>query len=144
MTVTPLTTTELENLYAVRLQLEPWAAGLATERATNEDLLQVTQLLAETYHAVASEALRRDRAFHRAVYSAAKNEVLTKSLGQLWMQTDRYRFILLRDHRDDQAAAAEHVEIVAALQKRDSKLASSLTRNHIERVLALITKVISD
>jgi DNA-binding GntR family transcriptional regulator len=60
-------------------------------------------------------------------------------LDQLWMQTDRYRFILLRDHRDGQGSAtSEHLEIVSALQECDRRRATRLTRDHIERVLSLI------
>ena len=143
MSISPLTVTELENLYAVRLQLEPWAAGLVAERASDEDLAHIAKLDVQTPHESAGEVLRRDRAFHRAVYTVAKNEVLIKLLDQLWMQTDRYRFILLRDHLDDQeSAASEHVEIVSALQERDRRRATRLTRDHIERVLLLIRNVL--
>jgi DNA-binding GntR family transcriptional regulator len=78
------------------------------------------------------------------VYSAAGNQVLTKTLDQLWTQTDRYRFILLRDHHDAREAALEHLEITKALQDRDRTKATKLTKDHVERALVLIKQVAND
>jgi len=141
ITVAPLTLSEVEDLYAVRLQLDPWAAGLAARNASDDALARVAILAAATLEAAPGEALGSNREFHRAVYAAAGNEVLTKTLDQLWTQTDRYRFILLRDHHDAQEAAMEHLEITRALEARDRARAAKLTKEHVERALALIRQV---
>jgi DNA-binding GntR family transcriptional regulator len=144
ITITPLTLSEVEDLYAVRLRLDPWAAGLAAQHASDEALENAARLAAATIETSAGEALGLNREFHRAVYSAAGNEVLTKTLDQLWTQTDRYRFILLSDDDDAQEAALEHLEITKALQSRDRAGVAKLTKDHVERALALIRQVAGD
>jgi DNA-binding GntR family transcriptional regulator len=141
ITITPLTATEAEELYAVRLRLDPWAAGLAARHATDDAITHVARLAAASVEAADGDALGSNREFHRAVYSAAGNRVLTKTLDQLWTQTDRYRFILLRDRHDAREAALEHLQITEALQERDRARVAKLTKEHVERALLLIRQV---
>jgi DNA-binding GntR family transcriptional regulator len=144
ITITPLTSTEVEDLYAVRLRLDPWAAGLAADHATDDALEHAALLAAATVESPSSEALGLNREFHRAIYSAAGNAVLTKTLDQLWTQTDRYRFILLRDNDHAQEAALEHLEIARALQSHDRARIAKLTKEHVERALLLIRQAAGD
>src|SRR3954453_20265339 len=75
MFVTGVDVRELARLSEVREVLEPEAARLAAERATDVDRAELAALLAEL-DAASSELMDLDERIHRAVYRAAHNDLL--------------------------------------------------------------------
>jgi DNA-binding FadR family transcriptional regulator len=88
------------------------------------------------------ERLHKNRAFHRAIYSSCGNEVLVGILDSLWDVSDRFRIVVIRDEPAAEAARSEHDEILAAIVKRDATLAGTLMREHLERSLETITRLV--
>jgi DNA-binding GntR family transcriptional regulator len=138
MTIAPLTSGELEDLYAVRLRLDPFAARLAAASASAPEVRDIARLARTRLNRDPQTALADNRAFHRAVYSACHNVVLVKILDQLWNSTDRYRLILLREQIVEKAAAREHRAIAAALAARDGNLVHRLVEAHVTTAMHLI------
>lgn len=132
VTVAPLTRKDLSELYAVRRQLDPFAARLAALVATDEQIAEIGAAAAVRTGRDIHAALAANRAFHRAVYTAAGNRVLTDILDRLWNRCDRYRLIVLRDHVSQSIAFNEHAEIVAAIRSRDARTASRLMDKHVK------------
>ncbi|MFC0110971.1 FadR/GntR family transcriptional regulator [Kibdelosporangium aridum] len=65
----------LENLTEVRSVIEPAAARMAAERATDEDLADMTAAL-ERMADASDDAVEADLEFHRALFGATHNQLL--------------------------------------------------------------------
>ena len=88
--------------------------------------------------------LERNRAFHRAVYSACRNGSLINLLDQLWDRTDRYRLILVREELvEGPVSQQDHIDIADAMARRQPELAARLTRDHIARSRIRIASVLA-
>lgn len=135
--VAPLSFRVLEEVYSVRLSLDPLAAAAAAAAATAEER--------ELMQALADEALERgdevahlhlNRRLHRTIYAASGNSVLVQLLDQLWDMSDRYRLITLKDNAVVKSAKQEHAAIVRAVRDDKPALASKLMRKHVADSLA--------
>ena len=71
------------ELFELRRMIEPNAAALAAERATAPDIKAIADAYADMQKApnVSQSAIDADLSFHRAVLSAAHNELLTQMAG---------------------------------------------------------------
>jgi len=135
MVVTTVDVRDLARLCEVRLALEPEAARLAAERATQDDLDTLSELLAE----LGGRRRRDDRALidldrriHGAVYRASHNDFLAETLEQYYMHALRI-WMLGLERTGLSAAVHEHAELLAAVIRGHGDRAASLMRTHIER-----------
>ncbi|HTR33930.1 MAG TPA: GntR family transcriptional regulator, partial [Gaiellaceae bacterium] len=117
MVVTTVDVRDLARLCEVRLALEPEAARLAAERATQDDLDTLSELLAE----LGGHRRRDDRALidldrriHGAVYRASHNDFLAETLEQYYMHALRI-WMLGLERTGLSAAVHEHAELLAAV-----------------------------
>lgn len=129
--IAPLSLTELRQLYAIRLELDPLAVAGAAQQAGAEQLKRAADILARQNPRTAREQLERNRAFHRLIYSACGNDALVELLDTLWDRTDRYRFVLVRQRRHAVAADLEHQGLLEAVLAHDRKRAAALMREHL-------------
>ena len=144
MVIAPLTSQELDEMYAIRAELDPLAARLAAVKASESQLAMISRLARQEPAAEPVLQLERNRGFHRAVYSASNNGALISILDQLWDRTDRYRLILIREELlEGPSSHQEHIEIANAITVRRANLAARLMRAHIERSHARIGSVMA-
>lgn len=129
--VAPVSLELLENTYAVRLNLDPLAVGLAATEATEEQLAAIKQACVPPTYDDPVADLHHNRTMHRAVYAACGNATLVEILDMLWDRSDRYRLIVLRTRSTAKSAHEEHEAIVDALLARDAERAAALMREHI-------------
>lgn len=82
--VTRLTPKAVEDIYAVRLELEPMAAALAGERVTKEHLTRLREILAKMAEAGRAqnfpELMNNDLAFHQLIWKLSNNATLERAL----------------------------------------------------------------
>jgi DNA-binding GntR family transcriptional regulator len=131
--IATLTREELEDIYDVRLALDPLAARLATEHATDEQIAAARDALEWTGVSVAEVMLEGNRRFHRAIYNSSGNDALLAILEGLWDRSDRYRMALLRTDDGRREADADHQEIFEAFANRDAVLVERLMYEHLAR-----------
>lgn len=132
--VTKLTRAEMMQLIEVRCHLEDLAFRLAAKRMTPQIEAKIRERLAELQerinardHLAVAEA---DLQFHEAVWEAAGNAVLKKTLEQLC--TSVYAFVGLQRHaKGEKFATVSHEILLEALLSRDSKLISKKIREHL-------------
>lgn len=137
--VTPVSITLLEEVYAIRLKLDPMAVGLTARHADASDIAEMQRLLKEDLSgASAADHLYHNRDLHREIYRSCGNSVLVQILDSLWDLSDRYRMITLKDHTTVTSAAVEHAEIVSAIVARDADEAAHLMREHVRQSLGRI------
>lgn len=126
----------LARLYELREVLEGLAARMACERATELEVAQLVEILAQHEDAVAHEDYRRhielDRSFHAVVRRASRNEHLLDALERV---QDKVAIAMLSaDVSWPRHAVAEHRAILAAIQERSPLQAQSLACAHIARL----------
>lgn len=136
--VSPLSLDELSEIYDVRLQLDPYAAAVATTKAGEAALARIEQMARTEVSRDPLEQATINRAFHRAIYAESRNGLLIEILDGLWERTDRYRIMLVSTEVDVKVVVREHLEIVAAMQSRRSRQVAKLIRAHVMKARASI------
>jgi DNA-binding GntR family transcriptional regulator len=131
MFVTGVDVRELARLSEVRLLLEPDAARLAAERATETDREELAALLAEL-DAGGSELMDLDERIHRAVYRAAHNHLLETTLEQYYVLALRIWTLALDRAHDLEEAVETHRVLLQAIRDGDGDRAAATMRGHVE------------
>jgi len=136
MFVTPVDARALARLSEVRAVLEPEAARLAAERATEADREELALLLSEL-DAVdddggGSELIDLDERIHRAVYRAAHNDLLEATLEQYYVLALRIWSIALDRAHELEEAVEEHRALLEAIHDGDGERAAATMRAHVE------------
>jgi DNA-binding GntR family transcriptional regulator len=125
-----------EQIYDLRILLEPVAAGRAARNLTEADrsALQAYQdAMAKPSSGDARLAYGKfakwDAAFHARLATAGGSEIIAETLARL--HTHMHLFRLLFHSRVTEEAISEHTEILAALNAGDSDAAYAAMKRHI-------------
>jgi DNA-binding GntR family transcriptional regulator len=121
---------ELARLSEVREVLEPEAARLAAERATDADRRELGALLVELDTA-GGELMALDERIHRAVYRAAHNDLLEATLEQYYVLALRIWSMALDRAHDLEEAVEEHRALLEAIRSGDAERAADTMRAHV-------------
>lgn len=137
--VRSLSAAEAEEVYALRLSLEPDAAAAGAVAAGDADREAARTALsaledAIDHHSGSVGAL--NRAFHLALIRPAGREVTADILGRLHVVSERYVRIHLEPHGRDERANEEHRHLLERWLARDALAVAALTRDHLGRTLA--------
>jgi DNA-binding GntR family transcriptional regulator len=134
--VRPLSLDEALSNIEARLIVEPACARLAAERATADDVAEITRILARAKPMLARRDVQglmlNDRAYHNAIARAARNPTLETILERLHERSLRFWFISLSDTHHLTQVDREHREILDGLTRHDGEAAESAVRAHIE------------
>ena len=134
--VADLNMSDLQKVFEIRLELEPYAARLAALRATPEQVAEMQALFAQAQALPASGDHRRliqlDDEFHRALARAAHNEFLEDALARLYSHVLRLWHVSLHRVSRLRDAIQEHREIIAAVTARDPERAAQVMRAHVD------------
>jgi DNA-binding GntR family transcriptional regulator len=137
--VTPLSVTDLEDLYAIRIELEAEAVRQAAPFSASE-IRALETTLDDAARATRRNDRRRvitlNRDFHFAIYTKSQSPRRLRLIEQMWQHADRYQRLSLNYRHD--AADAEHRAIVAALADDDHRLAARELRTHLETTARLL------
>jgi DNA-binding GntR family transcriptional regulator len=131
MFVTGVDVRELARLSEVRVVLEPEAARLAAERATDADRKELASLLAEL-DAGSPELMALDERIHRAVYRAAHNDLLAATLEQYYVLALRIWSVALESAHELEEAVETHRTLLEAIHDGDGDRAAATMRAHVE------------
>lgn len=146
--VSPASRADLEDVYRIRLVLDPMAMELAVPRLTQEDLAQAARALdalIDTYGRSTPEAHRvAHRAFHFALYQACGSPWLLRILRQLWDNSERYQRLSLHAQGGATDRALEHRAIFKAAKDGGADEAVLLTRAHLSHTIEAVTRVFGE
>ncbi len=144
--VSALDAQEAEEVFALRLKLEPEAAAVAAAMATPEDQKAAQESLKALNRAIAGRAKSvggLNRTFHLALIRPSRQAITTTILERLHAQSERY----VRKHLEPagriERANQEHDRLLQAWIERDGAALSSLMHAHIAETLEDLRDAIS-
>jgi len=143
--VTPVTASDIDEIFALRLSLEGLGAALAAERITDRD---VASLLEQSARGRALEGsgstwdpsflrslIASNREFHVRIAALSGNRRLAGIVGDLLDAGERTYFLYYRPGHP-RPAASPHDAVVHALEARDGGAARAAMETHIRDSLA--------
>jgi DNA-binding GntR family transcriptional regulator len=121
------------ELYAMREVLEGTAAAFAARQASDVEIGTLRELYEIETGLLdrPTELIRHNERFHSALYGAAHNRYLLKTLGALRDARALLGASTLMDRERAATAHAEHETIVMAIEARDPGRADEAARTHI-------------
>lgn len=132
LVVTRIDQRGVTELYAMREVLEGAAAEFAARHATDAEIENMAAIL-EDERRPGADAVALNLAFHNAIYAAAHNRHLIRSLNALTDTTYLLgRSTLAAQERADKANE-EHSAVIAAIRARDPQAAGEAARHHIRQ-----------
>jgi DNA-binding GntR family transcriptional regulator len=133
-----LNRSRLEQLYELRLLLEPFAAAKAAVTITDASIenlestaQQMKALETEDPQVAYGQFAQRDSEFHDLIATSSGNDLVREALSSL--HTHVHLFRLFYHSQTTTEANEEHARIIAALRRRDAEAAADAMRTHIER-----------
>ncbi|WP_332818950.1 GntR family transcriptional regulator [Sphingopyxis sp.] len=137
--VRPMSTAEADEIYALRLVLEPAAAAFAAvhaDDAARAEALRVFERLdAATSDNLADVAVC-NREFHTALVRAADRSITTQLVERLSILSERYVVAQLEPSGRGSRAHIEHRQLLDAWMARDGDTVERLLTEHIKATLA--------
>jgi DNA-binding GntR family transcriptional regulator len=130
MLVAPMALEYVEQIYEVRLELDPLAARLACKNMTTEQIRELANQLPPE-NADPSAYPAETRGFHRSIYVASGNIALIRVMESLYDQFERYRAQLKDDPDLMIQARREHAQMCDLLIERDADGLATLMRAHV-------------
>ena len=139
----PMTRQDAEEIFALRLKLEPGAAAAAARLAGNAERAEARAFLAALNLATLPRGARKsgadagpaNRLFHLSLIVPSGQSLTVGIVERLQVLAERY----VRKHLEiagrPARARREHAALLAAWLKRDGALVAKLTRRHIETTL---------
>ncbi|KMK69082.1 transcriptional regulator [Puniceibacterium sp. IMCC21224] len=132
--VKPVDRREAQQLFALRLNLEQFAADGAIQNVTDAHL-DALQKSVDRLGSVGTTAdfVRENSVFHAAIVALAENPTLNRFYAQLQMQLHVVAYLAERGANPAEAIARhlEHLDIVSALRDRDAQALKSALSKHV-------------
>ncbi|MDE2181608.1 MAG: GntR family transcriptional regulator [Alphaproteobacteria bacterium] len=141
--VPPMSVEEVEEVYALRLKLEPEAAGRAAKMATARDKLAARDALrsleeSKTSDKTTSGRLHRD--YHMSLVLPSQHKITVQFIERLHMVAERYVTKHLEPTGREGRAKREHKAIFEAWMAGQSKAVRTMMRDHISSTLGDLRK----
>jgi DNA-binding GntR family transcriptional regulator len=136
--VRPMSTDQAEEIYALRLAIEPAAAAYAATVAQDADRAAVTDAfvrLDNAAHDNLVEVAVRNRDFHVALVRPGQRLLTTQLVERLAVLSERYVIAHLEPAERESRAHREHSDLLNAFLARDSATLETLLVRHIGATL---------
>jgi len=136
--VKELTIKDIDDLYAIKANLEGLAARQACRNLKVKDLEKLDNInekfidLALKTPNVVEEYLKYNVDFHNIFIAASKNMKLIEILDGMTKNFQRFKTMLVSNPERAEKASAEHAEIIEAFRSRDCELVEKKVRWHIQ------------
>ena len=136
--VQPMSRDQVDEIYALRLSIEPPAAAYASQVATDEDRAHATSAftaLDTAAHSNLADVAVRNREFHIALVEPGRKVLTTQLVERLAVLAERYVIAHLAPAGRDARAHIEHRALFNAWLERDKRKVEKLLKEHIQGTL---------
>lgn len=145
--VRPLLASEVDEVFRLRMALEPVAVGEGARLAKAKDHIEAREALRALSAALAASALNDignlNSAFHLALILPHRQPMTAEILNRLHTQSQRYVRMHLLPVGRVRRATSEHNALYEAWATGDSREASLLTAQHIEETRDELAQVLA-
>jgi len=134
MFIAPITYTEINRIYEVRVELEGIGARIAAERRGNSQVKEMGKYLEEHKdlgNSSIDSLIDIDRHFHFMLYDMVHNAHLVGDLQRYYYRSQRIWFHCYDSLEPDFVGLADHLAIFEAIKEQNSILAEERMRVHI-------------
>jgi GntR family transcriptional regulator, rspAB operon transcriptional repressor len=142
--VSPISASDLEQLYALRVAVEAQALRLAIPRMTSEHIAVLEGSIAQMAHFAEQRDMRRwlvpHAEYHRQLTNLA-GERFAVLLSQLFDHAERYRRLHL-GHGPSAWATADHREILDAVKRGEVQSGAALLAQHLSRTAFEVAEIL--
>lgn len=139
-----VTEKDIQDIYAVRMEIEGMAAARAAESDNAEHLAELREALELQEYYVSrrdAEHIRTmDNRFHELLYRMSRSGVLYDTLLPLHKKAQKFRKASVQNESRAEQSAREHREIYEAVAAHDAVAAEKAMREHVCRAAAHIMK----
>lgn len=140
---------EFEEIYEIRLALEPLAAELASRYITDQQVSELEELVSEMSTATPSRYIELNGVLHDKIYRIANRPTLFEMLSRLRTTSANYAKLTVTPAGEEdpdyrKAVQQQHEEIVAALRARNGKAAARIMRIHLQTTVNEITQLLGE
>jgi DNA-binding GntR family transcriptional regulator len=139
---------ELIEIYGLRQRLEGYAAALAAERITDDELAELDdvrqQALAMIDQPSSDERAELNNRFHSLLTEASHSPRLVRLVNDYRDYFLTPEFLRYYDRATGLRQHEQHREIVEALRQRDAARCEQLVKDHFERALAVIRQGLAE
>ena len=146
--VANLTIKDIIDVLEIRASLDSLATALSAKRATQNDVKELKQIHSQFEKVVKAEnlqgSIKRDVEFHEVIYRSSGNEKLIRISNNLREQFHRFRVIFLKDLVSPKELIKEHLNILEAIEKKNSDLAAKQAKTHVENQKEVIIKAMKE
>jgi DNA-binding GntR family transcriptional regulator len=135
MYVADIAVTDLLQIFEVRVELESFAARLATKRISENEIKELQRLANEYQETNLSDKealIKLDGDFHSLLVKATNNKFLIKQTEYYYNLSLRIWYIALNYAKPEEIDVDAHIEILEAIQARDAEKAGQRMRKHIQ------------
>lgn len=144
--VARMTEKDMEDVLQIRESLEILAVQLASEKITEEQLVELEEKVKGFEAAVKTGHVKQiahsDIEFHDMIYVAADNPKLVTMLNNLREQIYRYRIEYLKDEKIYPQLVEEHREIIDGLRRRDKAFVIAMVKKHVDNQANAVKDII--
>jgi DNA-binding GntR family transcriptional regulator len=130
---------DIEEIYALRAELEKMAVYQSIEHLTDEDIKQLTALVEQMELTEdVDEFINYNIEFHRLLIKRCTWERLNSFISTLWNGLPQQTPHILHGQKD--TSNIEHRSILNAVMNKDKETAANLVSNHISRTGNMLVK----
>jgi DNA-binding GntR family transcriptional regulator len=144
--VRAISVNEFEEVFGLRMQIEPPAVGFGARRASQGDREVARAALVRLNGALGAQQLSEagdlNREFHLALVVPTLQPVTAETLGRLHTLSQRYIQMHLSPRGRIKRAAREHQALINSWHSGKHREAAALTREHIEATRRDLAKLV--
>jgi DNA-binding GntR family transcriptional regulator len=144
--VAPVTLQDIQDVFELRLMLEPAAARLAAGKVNAQQLRAYDEVCSAGYQPGDAKSTARfleaNKAFHVAIAQATGNARLASAIEQLLDEMTRLLHLGLGLRKGTQESHFEHKSLVKALARGDGETAERICREQIDASRQMIVSAI--
>ncbi len=135
---------DVADLFAVRANLESFAAREASKKATDADIQRLETLLKQMEDLDRNDNLALQELnllFHKELCSLSNNPCLISVIEELWMRSKFFQRSVWYPPKRWKQSIQDHHAIVEGLKRRDEKEVGELLLRHITYSIGLLSEL---
>ncbi|SFJ41301.1 DNA-binding transcriptional regulator, GntR family [Paenibacillus sp. UNC496MF] len=145
VTVNELSVEEVKQVFTIRLRLELLAAEWSLERATNDDIGVLEDVLETMANPLldVNEWRKLNKLFHLRFYQCSNSSHILELIRNVWDKVEPYMAIYSSTVEDFREAQLQHRELLDMIKRRDLPMLLEKTADHLNYTCGVVSAALS-